>query len=134
MGGKMLNKSAQDFGGGRKSGIDLGGEAKGIAPDRDWKKVYFADAYASTGDPGWQDSYWYEGNTITYGIGQSYLLVTPLQDLEWTATVANGGHYLRPQVTNHITSAADGSMGKPFAPLLDPNGPGSPPGPPITRE
>jgi penicillin-binding protein 2 len=121
MGDKILNKFAQDFGVGRKSGIDLGGEAKGIAPDRDWKKVYFADAYASTGDPGWQDSYWYEGNTITYGIGQSYLLVTPLQDLQWTATVANGGHYLRPQVTNHITSAADGSMVKPFAPILDHN-------------
>lgn len=119
MGDKLLNKFAQDFGVGRKTGIDLGGEAKGIAPDSDWKKKYFADAFTSTGDPGWKDSYWYEGNTITYGIGQSYLLVTPLQDLQWTATVANGGKYLRPQVVNHVTSAADGSMVKPFAPVLD---------------
>jgi penicillin-binding protein 2 len=120
MGDKLLNKFAQDFGVGRKTGIDLGGEAKGIAPDRDWKKVYFADAYASTGDPGWQDSNWYEGNTITYGIGQSYLLVTPLQDLQWTATVANGGHYMRPQVTNHITSAT-GAMVKAFQAITDHN-------------
>jgi penicillin-binding protein 2 len=120
MGDKLLNKFAQDFGVGHKTGIDLGGEAKGIAPDRDWKKVYFADAYASTGDPGWQDSYWYEGNTITYGIGQSYLLVTPLQDLEWTATVANGGHYVRPQVTNHITGAG-GATVKTFQPIVDHN-------------
>jgi penicillin-binding protein 2 len=120
MGDKLLNKFAQDFGVGHKTGIDLGGEAKGIAPDRDWKKVYFADAYASTGDPGWQDSYWYEGNTITYGIGQSYLLVTPLQDLEWTATVANGGHYTRPQVTNHITGAG-GATVKTFQPIVDHN-------------
>jgi penicillin-binding protein 2 len=120
MGDKLLNKFAQDFGVGHRTGIDLGGEAKGIAPDRDWKKVYFADAYASTGDPGWQDSYWYEGNTITYGIGQSYLLVTPLQDLEWTATVANGGHYMRPQVTNHITNAI-GALVKPFQAVTDHN-------------
>lgn len=120
MGDKLLNKFAQDFGVGHKTGIDLGGEAKGIAPDRDWKKVYFADAYASTGDPGWQDSNWYEGNTITYGIGQSYLLVTPLQDLEWTATVANGGHYMRPQVSNHVTSSS-GAMVKAFQAITDHN-------------
>ena len=120
MGDKLLNKFAQDFGVGRKTGIDLGGEAKGIAPDRDWKKEYFADAYQSTGDPGWQDSYWYEGNTITYGIGQSYLLVTPLQDLQWTATVANGGHFMKPQVTNHITSAT-GAMVKAFQAITDHN-------------
>ena len=120
MGDQVLNKFAQDFGVGRKTGIDLGGEAKGIAPDRDWKKVYFADAYASTGDPGWQDSYWYEGNTITYGIGQSYLLVTPLQDLQWTATVANGGHYMKPQVGNHVF-AADGTVARPFQAITDHN-------------
>ena len=66
---------------GKRTGIDIGPEARGIAPDRTWKKEYFADAYQQTKDPGWLDSYWYEGNTITYGIGQSYLLVTPLQDL-----------------------------------------------------
>jgi penicillin-binding protein 2 len=120
MGDTLLNKFAQDFGVGRKTGIDLGGEAKGIAPDRDWKKKYFADAFQSTGDPGWKDSYWYEGNTITYGIGQSYLLVTPLQDLQWTATVANGGHFMKPQVNGHI-AAADGSIVRPFQPVTDHN-------------
>ena len=120
MGDILLNKFAQDFGVGRKTGIDLGGEAKGIAPDRDWKKKYFADAFQSTGDPGWKDSYWYEGNTITYGIGQSYLLVTPLQDLQWTATVANGGHFMKPQLTGHI-NAADGSMVRPFQAVTDHN-------------
>jgi penicillin-binding protein 2 len=120
MGDKLLNRFAQDFGVGRKTGIDLGGEAKGVAPDRDWKKAYFADAYQSTGDPGWQDSYWYEGNTITYGIGQSYLLVTPLQDLQWTATVANGGHYMKPQVVNRIFGA-DGSVVRPFQAVTDHN-------------
>ncbi|MFY9615504.1 MAG: penicillin-binding protein 2 [Candidatus Dormiibacterota bacterium] len=118
MGDQILSQYASDFGVGRATGIDIAGEAKGIVPNSDWKTRYFAEAYQETGDPAWQDSKWYEGNTITYGIGQSYLLVTPLQDLEWIATVANGGKYLRPQLTNRVTSVA-GSMVKPFTPALD---------------
>jgi penicillin-binding protein 2 len=118
MGDILLNKYARDFGVGRKSGIDLAGEAKGIAPDRNWKKAYFADAFQSTGDAAWKDDYWYEGNTITYGIGQSYLLVTPLQDLNWTATVANGGNFMRPQLTGNV-SAVDGGPVRPFKPVVD---------------
>jgi penicillin-binding protein 2 len=118
MGDQVLSSFAQDFGVGRRTGIDIGGEAKGIAPDRDWKKRYFAQALSETGDPAWQDSQWYEGNTITYGIGQSYLLVTPLQDLQWTSTVANGGKFLKPQLTNRVNTI-DGVSVRPFAPALD---------------
>lgn len=118
MGDLVLNKFAKDFGVGRKTGVDLTGEVKGIAPDRNWKKTYFEDAFKSTGDPAWNDSYWYEGNTITYGIGQSYLLVSPLQDLNWTATAANGGNYMKPQVGNHVTDQS-GALVKPFAPVVD---------------
>ena len=118
MGDLVLNKFAKDFGVGRKTGVDLTGEVKGIAPDRDWKKKYFEQAFQATGDPAWNDRYWYEGNTITYGIGQSYLLVSPLQDLNWTATVANGGNYMKPQVGNHITDQS-GALVKPFAPVVD---------------
>jgi penicillin-binding protein 2 len=109
---------ARDFGVGRRTGIDLGPEAAGIAPDRNWKKAYFADAFKSTHDPAWLDSAWYGGNTITYGIGQSYLLVTPLQDLEWLSTVANGGNYMRPQLTGRITGV-DGTPMRPFQPVVD---------------
>jgi penicillin-binding protein 2 len=118
MGDQILSQYASDFGVGRPTGIDLTGEAKGIVPNSDWKARYFAQAYQETGDPAWQDGKWYEGNTITYGIGQSYLLVTPLQDLEWIATVANGGHYMRPLLTNRISSVG-GGMVKPFMPVVD---------------
>ncbi|MHB8507914.1 MAG: penicillin-binding protein 2 [Candidatus Dormibacteria bacterium] len=118
MGDILLNKVARDFGVGRRTGIDLTGEARGIAPDRNWKKTYFADAFQATGDPGWKDAFWYEGNTITYGIGQSFLLTTPLQDLNWTATVANGGNYMRPQLTGPVTGV-DGTMVHPFKPVID---------------
>ena len=119
LGDVTLAKYAKDFGVGRRSGIDLGPEARGIAPDRNWKKAYFADAFQATKDPAWLDSKWYEGNTITYGIGQSYLLVTPLQDLQWMATVANGGSYLKPQLTRRVTSADGANQVKPFQTALD---------------
>jgi len=118
MGDQILSKFAKDFGVGRKTGIELAPEAKGIAPSSDWKKRYFEQAFQETGDPAWKDSYWYEGNTITYGIGQSYLLVTPMQDLQWTATIANGGNYMKPQVGRRVTDQA-GAAVKPFAPVLD---------------
>ncbi|HEV3231136.1 MAG TPA: penicillin-binding protein 2, partial [Candidatus Dormibacteraeota bacterium] len=118
LGDKVLNKYAQDFGVGHKTGIDLPGEQPGIAPDRDWKKAYFASALDATQDPAWKDSYWYEGNTITYGIGQSYLLATPLQDLMWTATVANGGSFVRPTLTGPVTSVG-GALVKPLQTVVD---------------
>jgi len=119
VGDVSLAKFAKDFGVGRKTGIDLGPEARGIAPDRNWKKAYFASAYQATHDAAWLDSTWYEGNTLTYGIGQSYLLVTPLQDLEWMATVANGGSYLKPQLTRQVTSADSRTPVRPFQPAVD---------------
>lgn len=118
MGDQILSKFAKDFGVGRKTGIELGGEARGIAPSSDWKKKYFEQAFQETGDPAWIDSYWYEGNTITYGIGQSYLLVTPLQDLQWTSTIANGGNYMKPQLSNRVIDQA-GAIVKPFSPVVD---------------
>ncbi|MFN2464363.1 MAG: penicillin-binding protein 2 [Candidatus Dormibacteria bacterium] len=118
MGDGILSKFARDFGVGRRTGIELGTEARGILPNADWKKKYFEEAFTATGDPAWKDSYWYEGNTITYGIGQSYLLVTPLQDLQWTTTVANGGSYLKPQLVNRVVDQS-GATVKPFAPALD---------------
>jgi penicillin-binding protein 2 len=118
MGDSILSKFARDFGVGRRTGIELATEAKGILPNADWKKKYFEEAFQETGDPSWKDSYWYEGNTITYGIGQSYLLVTPLQDLQWTSTVANGGSYLKPQLGNRVLDQS-GATVKAFAPALD---------------
>jgi penicillin-binding protein 2 len=118
LGDLVLGQYARDFGVGHRTGIDLSPEAAGIAPDQNWKRSYFARALQQTGDPAWGDSTWYEGDTITYGIGQSFLLVTPLQDLAWTATVANGGAYLQPQLTGRVTSTVGGVV-RPFAPVVE---------------
>lgn len=80
-----LSLMAQKFGIGKKSGIDLAGEDQGIVPTQDWKKK-------AIGEP------WYLGDTYHYGIGQGYLLVTPLQVNMWTSAIANSGVLYQPHL------------------------------------
>ena len=89
LGASRLARYAREYGLGRPTGIDLPGEAPGIVPDPEWKEETF-------GDP------WYLGDTYNYGIGQGYLAVTPLQLLNVTATVANGGNVMVPHVVKEI--------------------------------
>jgi penicillin-binding protein 2 len=45
---------------------------------------------------------WYLGDTYHMGIGQGFVLVTPLQVAEWTAIVANGGVGFVPQIGQKV--------------------------------
>ena len=65
------------LGAGRKTGIELPGEEKGIVPDTEWKKK-------NLGEP------WYPGNTLHYSIGQSFLLITPTQAARIYSGIATG--------------------------------------------
>ncbi len=85
-----------------KTGIDLPGETEGIVPDPQWKLKFTEKAF---GHP----ESWYLGDTYNFGIGQSYLLVTPLEMLRVTAAVANGGDILRPTVVHQIVDS-DGTV------------------------
>jgi len=57
---------------GQKTGIDLPGEASGLMPSRQWKRKRHRQP-------------WFPGETLIVGIGQGYMLTTPLQ----LATVAS---------------------------------------------
>lgn len=85
MGLSTLVSSASQMGVGRLTGIDLPGEAKGVLPDKNWKKKNIGED-------------WYLGDTYIYGIGQGYLLTTPIQVNLWTQIVANGGDMYQPHV------------------------------------
>jgi penicillin-binding protein 2 len=80
-----LSGTAAEFGVGKKLGIDLSGEVTGILPTKDWKQKNVGEA-------------WYLGDTFIYGIGQGYLLATPLQVNSWTEIIANGGTHYRPHL------------------------------------
>lgn len=80
-----LDKYFALFGLGEKTGIDLPGEHGGFLPTPAWKEEVKKEP-------------WYIGDTYHVSIGQGDLLVTPLQVNAWTATIANGGRYLRPHL------------------------------------
>ena len=75
-------------------GIELAGEASGLMPDPAWKESRFT----STADLEARQHLWYLGDTYHVGIGQGYVLTTPLQVNAWTNVVANGGELCRPTI------------------------------------
>ena len=90
LGADRIAEYARASGLGQRTGLDLPGEASGLVPDRSWKEEVI-------GEP------WVLGDTYTYGIGQGYLTVTPLQMAVLTAAIANGGDVLVPRVVSAVT-------------------------------
>lgn len=96
LGVDALSAQAAKFGLGSPLGIQLPGEASGLLPTKEWK-------LKNIGEP------WYLGDDYHYGIGQGYLLVTPLQVNAWTQVVANGGTLYQPQLLLHSASVVKDS-------------------------
>ena len=70
----LIHETLTDFGLGKRTGIDIGGEADGLIPSRQWKRE-------ALGQP------WYPGETLIAGIGQGATLVTPIQLAVATAVI-----------------------------------------------
>ena len=87
-----LGEYARALGYGRRSGIELQGEAKGLIPDPDWKRI-------STGES------WSTGDTYIASVGQGYVLATPLQVLMSGATIANNGRLMQPTIVRQVTDS-----------------------------
>lgn len=68
---------AKKFGLGNLTNIDLPKEKEGLVPTRAWKQARF-------------NQRWQNGETIITGIGQGYLLTTPLQLAVMSARLASG--------------------------------------------
>jgi penicillin-binding protein 2 len=77
------------FGFGAPTGLDISGEQGGIVPSPAWKKKNFARR---------QDQIWFPGETVITGIGQGYMLVTPIQLASATATFASAGTRFAPRL------------------------------------
>jgi len=85
---------ARRFGLGSVMGLDLPGERRGNIPDKDWKKAVYGDS-------------WHMGETLISGIGQGYVLATPLQLAVMTARIANGGYAITPKLTRALERGAE---------------------------
>ena len=83
-----IAKISREFGLGLPTGLNLPGEKGGLIPDRDWKLRE-------------KQKVWRPGETIIAGIGQGYVLVTPMQLALMTARIANGGKKIIPTLIKH---------------------------------
>ncbi len=101
MGQAELTKWAYNFGLGSKTGIDLPAseDAHGIVPSPEWKRKRFKRR---------SDALWVPGDLINMAIGQGFVGVTPLQLVDYTAAIANGGTLWRPQLVREVTRTSQG--------------------------
>ncbi len=97
-----IAKWARAFGLGERSGASLDDEKGGLVRDSEWKRKRYRQP-------------WYPGETISIGIGQGYLTVTPLQLANMMAAVANGGILYRPRIVDKIESV-DGTVAREYGP------------------
>lgn len=87
------------FGLGRPTGIDIGGEHHGLVPSREWKRASFRDP---------SDQRWYNGETVIASIGQGYMLATPLQLASAAATLATRGIRYEPHLVAAVENVLSG--------------------------
>jgi len=89
LGIERLNIYAPALGYGSPLGIDLPGEAPGLVPDEDWKRINLGES-------------WSTGDTYNAVTGQGFVLATPLQVLNSVATLANDGKVMRPHIVQQV--------------------------------
>jgi penicillin-binding protein 2 len=98
------------FGYGEVTGIDISGEKAGLLPSPEWKKHYFKKP---------ADQVWFPGETVNFGVGQGYLLVTPLQLAHVASVIAGRGKSFRPRL---VTGVRDlNGQATPIPPYANPS-------------
>jgi len=70
-----IHKTLDRFGIGKRTGIDLPKESRGINPNKAWKRRT-------------RDLPWYVGETVVSSIGQGFINVTPMQIARYTGAIA----------------------------------------------
>lgn len=90
------------FGLGAVTGIDIAGERVGILPSTEWKKKAYVKNKSL--------QIWFPGDTISVGIGQGQMLVTPLQLANAIAAVAARGERFQPRLVRAIRNVETGKV------------------------
>lgn len=90
MGVDGMSKYLGYFGFGQNTALDISEARDGLLPTREWKRALKGRA-------------WYPGDSLNMGIGQGFMLTTPLQLAEATALLANRGRWVQPALLKSIT-------------------------------
>lgn len=90
-----MHEFLSSFGFGARTGIRLGGESPGLMPSRTWKRNARGQS-------------WYPGETVITGIGQGYMLTTPLQLASAAAAIATRGTRMRPRIVDRAVDPGSG--------------------------
>ena len=85
---KRLEPFLKKFGFGAKTNIDAE-ESNGLVPNEKWKLGYIGE-------------FWFKGDSINLGIGQGYMLSTPIQISQSIAVIANRGEIIKPRLVEEI--------------------------------
>ncbi|SFN31799.1 penicillin-binding protein 2 [Variovorax sp. OV329] len=109
MGVDLIHDQMKPLGFGQITGIDIGGEVRGVLPSTEWKRNAYKRAEAKK---------WYAGETISLGIGQGYNSFTMLQLAQATSIVAANGIKHRP----HLVLATRDTVTSETKPLQQPPG------------
>jgi penicillin-binding protein 2 len=94
---------------GKPTGIDISGEKAGILPSREWKEKTFARPV---------DRVWFPGETVSFGIGQGYLTVTPIELAHYASIVATHGRIWRPRLVTAYRDPGTGELHR-IAPISE---------------
>lgn len=87
-----IHQYLANFGMGQRTGIDIRGELTGLLPSSAWKRRTY-------------HTVWYPGETLIAGIGQGFMLTTPLQLASITATLGTYGLRYRPNMLYAVQDA-----------------------------
>jgi len=82
-----ISKYATALGLGQKTGIDLPNEVSGVMPSEEWKIRNFKQK-------------WFAGETISVGIGQGAVAITPVQLMRAIGAISMGGRMVVPHVVD----------------------------------
>ncbi len=80
-----IARYARELGLGERMQLEITSIAPGLVPDSAWKKQKYKEK-------------WYQGETLSFAIGQSYLLTSPLQILRLVSIIAKDGKQVHPRL------------------------------------
>lgn len=113
MGIDRIHTMLSQFGYGKPTGIDLNEEYAGLLPSREWKQKVHKHA-------------WYQGDTVSVGIGQGYWIATPIQMVKALVALLNNGRVINPHLLEKSQRGTEQQLYQPKAPQPQIGDPKSP--------